>query len=80
MCVAAGLIQTEGVVQYGGQALVDEFASSVPMKRPGLAEEVGATVAFLASAGGAYITGSTILVDGGADAWGLGTPPPDLMA
>jgi citronellol/citronellal dehydrogenase len=78
VCVAAGLIQTEGVLQYGGQALVDEFAAAVPMKRPGLAEEVGATIAFLASAGGGYITGSTVLVDGGADAWGLGTPPPDL--
>lgn len=78
VCVAAGLIQTEGVLQYGGQPLVDEFAETVPMKRPGLAEEVGATIAFLASAGGGYITGSTVLVDGGADAWGLGSAPPDL--
>jgi citronellol/citronellal dehydrogenase len=78
VCIAAGLIQTEGVLQYGGQALVDEYAVSVPMKRAGLADEVGATIAFLASGGGGYITGSTILVDGGADAWGLGTPPPDL--
>ncbi len=78
VCVAAGLIQTEGVLQYGGQPLVDQFAATVPMKRPGLAEEVGATIAFLASAGGGYITGSTVLVDGGADAWGLGSAPPDL--
>jgi citronellol/citronellal dehydrogenase len=78
VCVAAGLIQTEGVLQYGGQELVDAFAQEVPMKRPGSAEEVATTIAFLASAGGGYITGSTVLVDGGADAWGLGTQPAPL--
>ena len=35
-------------------------------------------IAFLASAGGAYITGTTIVVDGGADAWGMGEPPPPV--
>jgi citronellol/citronellal dehydrogenase len=76
VCVAAGLIQTEGMVQYGGQELVDEYAKTVPMGRAGRAEEVAATIVFLASDGGAYVTGSTVSVDGGADAWGLGTPPP----
>jgi citronellol/citronellal dehydrogenase len=78
VCVAAGLIQTEGVLQYGGQEVVDAFAEQVPMRRPGTAEEVAATIAFLASAGGGYITGSTVLVDGGADAWGMGDTPPPL--
>ena len=50
----------------------------VPLRRAGLAGEVGATIAFLASPGGGYITGTTIVVDGGADAWGLGTSPPEL--
>ena len=77
VCVAAGLIQTEGVLQYGGQDVVDEFATHVPLRRPGLPEEVAATIAFLASSGGAYITGTTVVVDGGADAWGLGAPPPE---
>ena len=78
ICVAAGLIQTEGMLQYGGRELVDASAREVPMKRAGSAEEVAATIAFLTSAGGGYITGSTVLVDGGADAWGLGAPPADL--
>lgn len=78
VCISCGVIQTEGVLQYGGQELVDEYATHVPMKRAGLAEEVGATIAFLASPGGGYITGSTVLVDGGSDAWGLGEVPPDL--
>ena len=76
VCIAAGLIQTEGVLQYGGQDVVDEFATHVPLGRAGLPEEVAATIAFLASPGGAYITGTTVVVDGGADAWGLGTLPP----
>jgi citronellol/citronellal dehydrogenase len=78
VCVACGLIQTEGLLRYGGQAVVDGFATHVPMRRPGLPEEVAATIAFLASPGGGYITGSTVLVDGGADAWGLGEAPPPL--
>lgn len=77
VCVAAGLIATEGLRQYGGPEIVDELAAQVPMRRAGLPEEVAATIAFLASAGGAYITGSTVLVDGGADAWGQGEPPPE---
>ena len=78
VCVAAGLIQTEGMLQYGGQELVDEYAKSVPMGRAGRAEEVAATIAFLASDGGAYVTGSTVTVDGGADAWGIGAAPPPI--
>ena len=77
VCIAAGLIQTEGVMQYGGQDVVDEFATHVPLRRAGLPEEVAATIAFLASPGGAYITGTTVVVDGGSDAWGLGMLPPE---
>jgi citronellol/citronellal dehydrogenase len=78
VCVACGLIQTEGVLGYGGQELVDAFARQVPLRRPGLAEEVGATIAFLATDAAAYITGTTVVVDGGADAWGQGSEPPEL--
>lgn len=76
VCVAPGVIQTEGILQYGGQAVVDRFAEQVPMRRAGAPEEVAATIAFLASAGGGYITGTTVVVDGGADAWGIGEKPP----
>ncbi|BBH46524.1 SDR family oxidoreductase [Pseudomonas sp. KU43P] len=43
----------------------DARRESVPLKRYGTAEEIAATVAFLASEGGAYITGQNIRVDGG---------------
>ncbi len=75
VCVACGAIDTEGFRTYG-EAIMDEARRTVPMGRLGLAEEVGAVIAFLASPGGAYITGTTVVVDGGVDAWGLAMYPP----
>ena len=43
----------------------DARAAMVPMQRYGTAEEIGRTVAFLASDGAGYITGQNIRVDGG---------------
>lgn len=43
----------------------EERRQSVPLGRYGTADEVAATIAFLASAGAAYITGQNIRVDGG---------------
>lgn len=43
----------------------EERRSSVPMGRYGRADEIAATIAFLASDGAAYITGQSLRVDGG---------------
>ncbi|WP_109577918.1 SDR family oxidoreductase [Aminobacter sp. AP02] len=43
----------------------DERRDGVPMQRYGTAEEIAATIAFLASEGAAYITGQSLKVDGG---------------
>ncbi|KJV07255.1 hypothetical protein VZ95_20135 [Elstera litoralis] len=43
----------------------DTRRDSVPMQRYGTADEIAATVAFLASDGAGYITGQNIRVDGG---------------
>ena len=43
----------------------EEFRSRIPMERYGKAEEIAATIAFLASDGGGYITGQNLRVDGG---------------
>jgi citronellol/citronellal dehydrogenase len=79
VCVAPGTILTEGLEGYEPEA-VEGWARSVPLGRLGRPEEVASVIAFLASAGGAYVTGTTIVVDGGADAWGIGEPPPPVEA
>ena len=47
------------------EAVLKEMAQDVPMGRVGKPEELGALVAFLTSQQAAYITGTTIQVDGG---------------
>ena len=42
-----------------------ERRQRIPMGRYGKSEEIAATIAFLASPGGGYITGQNIRVDGG---------------
>ena len=76
VCVAAGNIATEGLEGYGPEE-VERSRRQVPLGRLGRPEEVGELIAFLASPGGAYITGTTVVVDGGLDAWGQGEPPPE---
>jgi citronellol/citronellal dehydrogenase len=75
VCVAPGTILTEGLADYGDEAR-SAWQRAVPLGRLGRPEDVAGLIAFLASAGGAYITGTTIVVDGGADAWGMAEPPP----
>ncbi len=65
VCVAPGWIATEGMKQYGDD--LDELAKFVPMGRMGTAEEVADTIAFLASPAASYITGQTIVIDGGIE-------------
>ena len=52
----------------------------MPLGRLGTAEDVSGVIAFLASPAARYLTGTTIVVDGGADAWGTGHPVPPLEA
>jgi NAD(P)-dependent dehydrogenase (short-subunit alcohol dehydrogenase family) len=74
LCVSLGTIETEGLAQYGGDA--DEWARSIPLGRLGKPEEVASVIAFLCSPGAGYLTGTTVVVDGGADPWGQAVPPP----
>jgi citronellol/citronellal dehydrogenase len=75
VCVAPGTILTEALSEYGEESVAD-WERSVPLGRLGRPEEVASVIAFLASAGGGYVTGTTIVVDGGVDAWGIAEAPP----
>jgi citronellol/citronellal dehydrogenase len=75
VCLAVGTVLTEGLAQYADED-IERWRRAIPLGRIGTPAEVAGLIAFLASPGGAYITGTTIVVDGGADAWGLAEPPP----
>ncbi len=57
---------TEAVTSDAGMLKLLE--DRIPMKRFGRAEEVVGTAIFLASDAGSYVTGATVVVDGGATA------------
>ncbi len=78
VCVSLGNINTEGLASYGPDAPYEEWERQVPLGRLGRPEEVASVIAFIASDGAAYITGTTVVVDGGVDAWGQASPPPTL--
>lgn len=62
--VLPGNIITEGL-QDLGQSYLDGMAKAIPLKRLGRVEDIGYAALFLASQEAAYITGQTIVVDGG---------------
>lgn len=62
--VAPGYITTE-MTENLDEKVLDSIKEETPLNRPGDAEEVASTVAFLASDLSSYITGETIRVDGG---------------
>jgi len=79
LCVAAGTIATEGMEAAYSEEDRRTWERAVPMGRLGRPEEVSGLVSFLASPGGSYLTGTTVVVDGGSDAWGAGRPAPALV-
>lgn len=64
-CVAPGLIDSEMTALEIASEAGKEKIRSVPLGRPGLAEEVARAVAYLASDAASYVTGQTINVNGG---------------
>lgn len=45
--------------------IIKEIESGIPMKKLGTPRQIGATAVFLASAEADYITGTTLVIDGG---------------
>ena len=65
-CLAPGWFRTEqNQVLYENKEWVDYLCDRIPLKRPGQPEDLDAAVVFLASESSGYVTGQTLLVDGG---------------
>ena len=65
-CVAPGRIDTPRMTElYGPDGPPAEELAQIPLGRLGSPAEFGDVVCFVASARAAYITGTTVLVDGG---------------
>jgi gluconate 5-dehydrogenase len=65
-CLAPGWFRTEqNKVLYENKEWVDYLCDRIPVKRPGKPDDLDAAVVFLAAESSRYVTGQTLLVDGG---------------
>ncbi len=65
-CLAPGWFRTDqNKVMYEDREWVDYLSDRIPLKRPGTPGDLDGAVVFLASEASRYITGQTLLVDGG---------------
>ena len=71
--IAPGPVQNEMMDQLWGQERLRERCRTIPAGRLAQPDEVAGLAVFLASSGASYITGQTLVLDGGATAAGLYT-------
>lgn len=65
-CLAPGWFKTaQNAVMYQDQEWVAYLSDRIPVKRPGAPNDLDAAVVFLAAESSRYVTGQTLLVDGG---------------
>ncbi|AZG45516.1 SDR family NAD(P)-dependent oxidoreductase [Gordonia insulae] len=62
--VGPGTILTEGIIAFGADQQ-EQWADLIPVGRMGRPEEVAAAVAYLLSDEAGFVTGHTLLIDGG---------------
>jgi NAD(P)-dependent dehydrogenase (short-subunit alcohol dehydrogenase family) len=65
-CLAPGWFRTEqNKILYENKEWVDYLCDRIPVKRPGAPHDLDSAIVFLAAESSRYITGQTLLVDGG---------------
>ena len=67
--VAPGIIESDGIKQYPAE-FIEAGRRRTPLKRFGTVDEVAWAIVYLASSAAAFITGTTLRIDGGASLWG----------
>ena len=63
--ICPGGVETEGTQAAFGDGLKDQLERRIPLGRVSTPEEIGAVALFLVSPAARYITGATLVVDGG---------------
>ncbi|XP_069717485.1 peroxisomal trans-2-enoyl-CoA reductase [Phaenicophaeus curvirostris] len=79
-CVAPGLVFSETAVANYGEQGINMWLQSIPKipaKRSAVPEEISPAVCFLLSPAASYITGITMVVDGGQSLYGHALDIPD---
>ncbi len=67
-CVTAGMIRTEQAhLHYGGEEGIARVSATVPLGRMGLPEDVANCCLFLASPLAGYVSGASLVMDGGGE-------------
>jgi len=65
-CLAPGWFRTDqNKVMYEDQEWVSYLNERIPLRRPGRPDDLDGAVVFLAAESSRYVTGQTLLVDGG---------------
>jgi NAD(P)-dependent dehydrogenase (short-subunit alcohol dehydrogenase family) len=66
-CIAPGLIKTDFArALWENEEILRSYTEGTPLRRIGQPDEIAGAAIFLASQEGAFVTGQTIVVDGGA--------------
>ena len=64
-CVAPGFVETDLMLELTSEAERARLAANVPIGRLAQPEEIGAFIAWLCSPQNSYISGQTLVIDGG---------------
>jgi NAD(P)-dependent dehydrogenase (short-subunit alcohol dehydrogenase family) len=66
-CIAPGLVRTDFArALWENPAIYEKAINLYPLRRIGEPDEIAGTAVFLASSAGTFVTGQTLVVDGGA--------------
>lgn len=65
-CLAPGWFRTDqNKIMYEDKEWVEYLSDRIPLKRPGQPDDLESAVVFLAAESSRYVTGQTLLIDGG---------------